>query len=102
MLTIGRIYNGVLDYCISNRQIKLEIRRKEKEVKGNLKAEEKLATEFLKKAKGLSGERGLKVLEEYGLYSEAADRLVGVIMSMAISDSLYSEESNKPRAYPQF
>lgn len=95
MLTMSRIYNCVLDYCISNRQIKLEIRRKINEVKGNSKAERELATEFLKKAKEASerydrlrGKEALNALEEYGLYSKAADRLVGVVMEMAIYDSL--------------
>ena len=84
----------MLDHCISNRQIKLEIWRKTKEVQGNPVKERELATEFLTKVKEASEKRGLQALEKYGLYSRAADRLVGVVMSMAIYDSLPKEQHN--------
>ena len=99
MVSISSIYNGVLNYCISNRQLKLDIQRKEKKVQGNPQAQLDLATRFLKKARHASererqlrGRESIKALEEWDLYSQAANRLVGIVMGMAIYDSLQDNQ----------
>ncbi len=102
MVSVSRLYNGVLNYCISNHELKLEISRREKKVQGNPLRKRELATEFLTKAKELSSQRGLQALREWSLYSDAANRLVGVVMAMAISDSLYLHIQNSKGYCPSF